>query len=232
MRDVLLDAVVDVVVQQGESTMKRELPPLIIRIASAIIVLSSFSTAVAQDRMPAIPAAQLTEQQKKALDDFVAARGQPTGPWIVMLRSPEVMTRARGLSDYLRYQSILPGWLREFVILMTARQWSQNYEWNAHSAIAADEGLSPDIAKAIAEGRRPAGMVEEEQILYDFCAELQSNRSVSDVTYARALDRFGEQGIVETVSLMGYYTMISMLLNTARTPLPAGAAPALPPFPH
>jgi 4-carboxymuconolactone decarboxylase len=232
MRDVLLDGGVDVVVQQGESTMKRKLPPLIIRIASAVIVLSSFSTAVAQDRMPAIPAAQLTEQQKKALDDFVAARGQPTGPWIVMLRSPEVMTRARGLSDYLRYQSVLPGWLREFVILMTARQWSQNYEWNAHSAIAADEGLSPDIAKAIAEGRRPAGMVEEEQILYDFCAELQRNRSVSDVTYARALDRFGEQGIVETVSLMGYYTMISMLLNTARTPLPAGAAPALPPFPH
>jgi 4-carboxymuconolactone decarboxylase len=232
MRDVLLDGGVDVVVQQGESTMKRKLPPLIIRIASAVIVLSSFSTAVAQDRMPAIPAAQLTEQQKKALDDFVAARGQPTGPWIVMLRSPEVMTRARGLSDYLRYQSVLPGWLREFVILMTARQWSQNYEWNAHSAIAADEGLSPDIAKAIAEGRRPAGMVEEEQILYDFCAELQRNRSVSDVTYARALDRFGEQGVVETVSLMGYYTMISMLLNTARTPLPAGAAPALPPFPH
>jgi 4-carboxymuconolactone decarboxylase len=232
MRDVLLDGGVDVVVQQGESTMKRKLPPLIIRIASAVIVLSSFSTAVAQDRMPPIPAAQLTEQQKKALDDFVAARGQPTGPWIVMLRSPEVMTRARGLSDYLRYQSVLPGWLREFVILMTARQWSQNYEWNAHSAIAADEGLSPDIAKAIAEGRRPAGMVEEEQILYDFCAELQRNRSVSDVTYARALDRFGEQGVVETVSLMGYYTMISMLLNTARTPLPAGAAPALPPFPH
>jgi 4-carboxymuconolactone decarboxylase len=203
---------------------------LIIAISSAAIVAGPGPTAAAQNRMGAIPANQLTEQQTKALADFVAARGQPTGPWIVMSRSPEVMTRARGLSDYLRFQGIMPGWLREFVILMTARQWSQNYEWNAHYAIAADEGLSPDIAKAIAEGRRPAGMVEEEQILYDFCMELLHNQGVSDVTYERAIDRFGEQGVVETVSLMGYYTMISMLLNTARTPLPAGAAAVLPPL--
>jgi 4-carboxymuconolactone decarboxylase len=212
--------------------MNAKLRPLIIALTSAVIVWGAIPTAAAQNRMAPIPAAQLTEQQKKALADFVAARGEPTGPWLVMLRSPEVMTRARGLSEYLRYQSILPGWLRELVILMTARQWSQNYEWNAHYRIAMDEGLSADIAQAIAEGRRPSGMVQEEQILYDFCIELQRNQSVSDATYARALDRFGEQGIVETVSLMGYYTMISMLLNTARTPLPAGVAPALPPFPH
>ncbi len=198
----------------------------------ATLVIGFGPIATAQDRMGPIPQDQLTEQQAKALAEFVAARGQPTGPWIVLLRSPEVMSRARGLSDYLRYQSILPGWLREFVILMTARQWSQSYEWNAHYPLAVDEGLSPDIARAITEGHRPAGMVEEEAILYDFCMELQRNQSVSDATYARALDRFGEQGIVETVSLMGYYTMISMVLNTARTPLPAGAKPALSPFPH
>jgi 4-carboxymuconolactone decarboxylase len=212
--------------------MNAKLRPLIIALTSAVIVWGAIPSAAAQNRMAPIPAAQLTEQQKKALADFVAARGEPTGPWLVMLRSPEVMTRARGLSEYLRYQSILPGWLRELVILITARQWSQNYEWNAHYRIAMDEGLSADIARAIAEGHRPSGMVQEEQILYDFCTELQRNQSVSDATYARALDRFGEQGIVETVSLMGYYTMISMLLNTARTPLPAGVAPALPPFPH
>ena len=203
----------------------------------AIVVFASLLVgfgpiANAQDRMGPIPKDQLTEQQAKALSEFVAARGQPTGPWNVLLRSPEVMSRARGLSDYLRYQSILPGWLREFVILMTARQWSQSYEWNAHYPLALDEGLSPDIARAIAEGHRPAGMVEEEAILYDFCMELERNQSVSDATYARTLDRFGEQGIVETVSLMGYYTMISMVLNTARTPLPVGAKPALSPFPH
>jgi 4-carboxymuconolactone decarboxylase len=203
-----------------------------VAITSLIMVLGSSVDVLAQDRMGPIPKDQLTEQQAKALAEFVAARGQPTGPWIVLLRSPEVMSRARGLSDYLRYQSILPGWLREFVILMTARQWSQSYEWNAHYKLAVDEGLSAEVARAIAEGHRPEGMVEEEAILYDFCMELQRNQSVSDATYARTLERFGEQGIVETVSLMGYYTMISMVLNTARTPLPAGAKPALAPFPH
>jgi 4-carboxymuconolactone decarboxylase len=200
--------------------------------ACLIGALGLGAPALAQERIGPIPADQLTKEQARALADFVAARGQPTGPWNVLLRSPEVMTRARALSDYLRYQSILPGWLREFVILMTARQWSQSYEWNAHYKLAVDEGLSADVARAIAEGHRPEGMVEEEAILYDFCMELQRNQSVSDATYARALDRFGEQGVVETVSLMGYYTMISMVLNTARTPLPAGAKPALAPFPH
>ncbi len=203
----------------------------IIAIASSIIGLGA-ANSNAQDRMGPIPKDQLTEQQAKALADFTAARGQPTGPWIVLLRSPEVMSRARELSDYLRYESILPGWLREFVILMTARQWSQSYEWSVHSRLAIDEGLSPEIARAIVEGRRPESMVDEEVILYDFCMELQRNQSVSDATYARAVERFGEQGVVETVSLMGYYTMISMVLNTARTPLPAGGKPALSPFPH
>ena len=203
-----------------------------VAITSLIVGLGWSARLLAQERMGPIPAEQLTEQQTKALAEFVAARGQPTGPWLVLLRSPEVMSRARGLSDYLRYQSILPGWLREFVILMTARQWSQSYEWNAHYRLAVDEGLSPEMARAIAEGRRPESMVDEEAILYDFCMELQRNQSVSDTTYARTLERFGEQGIVETVSLMGYYTMISMVLNTARTPLPAGAKPVLPPLPH
>src|SRR5512147_861795 len=126
-----------------------------IAIASLVVGSGLGANAHAEDRMGAIPKDQLTQQQAKALSEFVAARGQPTGPWIVLLRSPEVMSRARGLSDYLRYQSILPGWLREFVILMTARQWSQSYEWNAHYKLAVDEGLSAEVASAIAEGHRP-----------------------------------------------------------------------------
>ena len=182
--------------------------------------------------MPPLPADQLTEQQAEALVGFVAARGQPTGPWVALLRSPELMTRTRALSDYLRFESVLPGHLREFVILMTARQWGQSYEWNAHYPIAIDEGFSAEMAQAIAEGRRPEGMLEEEEVLYNFVTELQRNHSVSDATYARAVERFGEQGVVEAVSLVGYYTMISMILNTSRAPLPAGATPALTPFPY
>ena len=198
----------------------------------AALLAATALGAGAQDRMPPLAADALTGQQQQALADFVAARGQPTGPWIALLRSPELMTRTRGLSDYLRFESVLPGWLREFVILMTARQWGQNYEWHVHYALAIDEGLSPQIAQAIAEGRRPAGMVDEEQILYELCMELQRNHSVSDATYERAVSRFGEQGVIEAVSLMGYYTMVSMILNTSRAPLPPGATPALVPFPY
>jgi len=204
-------------------------------LASVLVAIALAATAFggyAQDRMPPIPAADRSEEQAKAFAEFTAARGQVTGPWIALLRSPELMKRTKGVSDYLRFESIVPGWLREFVILMTARQWGQNYEWNAHYAIGIDEGLSPDIARAIAEGRRPEGMVTEEEILYDFVMELQRNHAVSDATYERAVDRFGEQGVIEVVSLAGYYTMISMILNTSRAPLPAGAKPALAPFPY
>ena len=198
----------------------------------AVALLAAGFAAGAQDRLPPLPKEQLTDEQTQALAEFVAARGQPTGPWNVLLRSPELMKRTRGLSDYLRFESVLPGYLRELVILMTARQWGQNYEWNAHYPLAIDEGFSAEMAQAIAEGRRPEAMVEEEEIVYDLVTELQRNHGVSDATYARAVDRFGEQGVVEIVSLVGYYTMISMILNTERTPLPAGATPALAAFPY
>ena len=196
-----------------------------------VMILAACMSANAQSRMPPIPAEKMTDEQKKAFAEFVAARGEPTGPWVALLRSPEVMTRARALSDYLRFKSVLPPRLSEFVILMTARQWTQQYEWNAHYQLALNGGLNADTAKAIAEGRRPEHMAEDEAILYEFCMEIQRNRSVGDITYARAVSKFGEQGVIDTVSIMGYYTLISMVLNTARTPLPEGTTRALAPFP-
>jgi 4-carboxymuconolactone decarboxylase len=93
-------------------------------------------------------------------------------------------------------------------------------------------GLNPEIAKAVADGRRPEKMADDEAALYDFCIELNRNRSVSDATYARALAKFGEQGLVDAIGLSGWYTLVAMVLNTARTPLPADAVPALAPFPR
>jgi len=135
------------------------------------------------------------------------------------------------LSDYLRFNSTLPPRLSEFVILMTAREWGQNYEWNAHQPLAIKGGLNPEVAKAIAEGRRPGQMAEDEAGLYDLIQELLHNRTVSDSTYARAVSKFGEQAVVEAVSISGYYTMVAMLLNTARTPLAPGVVAQLPDFP-
>jgi 4-carboxymuconolactone decarboxylase len=189
--------------------------------------------AAAQDRMPPVAADKLNAAQKKAIEEFKAARSADiSGPFIPLLRSPEVLSRARALGDYLRYKSSLPPRLSEFVILMTARHWTQNYEWSAHEPLARQAGLSPDIIKAIAEGRRPERMAEDEDTLYTLWDELHRNQSVSDATYARAVGALGEQGVVDTLGIAGYYTMLAMVMNTARTPLAAGATPALAPFPR
>jgi 4-carboxymuconolactone decarboxylase len=193
-----------------------------------VVLVCAAAVAPAQDRMPPLAPDKLTEAQRRAIDEFKSARAADiSGPFIPLLRSPEVLTRARALSDYLRFRSSLPPRLSEFVILMTARAWTQNYEWNAHEPLARRAGLSPAVIEAIAHGRRPERMADDEEILFTFCDELRRNQSVSDPTYARAVAKFGEQGVIDTIGLTGYYTMIAMVLNTARTPLPPGAVPAL-----
>jgi 4-carboxymuconolactone decarboxylase len=198
-----------------------------------IVCLMPPARLAAQDRMPPIAADKLTDAQKKAIEEFKAARSaEVSGPFVPLLRSPEVMNRARAMGDYLRFRSVLPPRLSELVILLTAREWTQNYEWYAHEPAARKAGLNGDIIKAIAEGRRPERMAEDEEILYTLCDELRRNHSVSDATYARALAKVGEQGIIDAVGITGYYTLLSMVMNTARTPLPGGAGPGLAPFPR
>ena len=110
------------------------------------LVFGTFASA--QDRMPPIPADKLTPAQKKTVDEYKKARGgEPGGPWAVLTRSPELMSRTLMLSDYLRFHSALPPRLSEFVILMTAREWGQNYEWNAHQPLAVKGGLNPEVVK-------------------------------------------------------------------------------------
>ena len=141
------------------------------------------------------------------------------------------MTRTRALGDYMRFRSALPARLSEFVILLTARQWTQNYEWNAHAPIAREAGLSGEIIAAIGEGRRPSRMAADEEVLYTLHDELHRTHAVSDATYARAVAAFGEQGVVDALGITGYYTLLAMVMNTARTPMPPGATAALAPLP-
>jgi 4-carboxymuconolactone decarboxylase len=202
----------------------------IIVIAASLMLIATSVRVSAQDRMPPIPAEKLTDAQKKAIEEFKAARSaEITGPFVPLLRSPELMTRARAMGDYVRFRSALPPRLSEFVILITAREWTQNYEWNAHEPLARQGGLSADIIAAIRDGRRPERMAADEEIVYTFFDELRRTHGVSDATYATAVGRLGEQGVVDALGIHGYYTLIASVLNTARTPLPAGAAPALSP---
>ena len=198
---------------------------------AAWLIAGASMSGYAQDRMPPIPPEKLTDAQKKAVEEFRAARNAGvSGPFAAMLRSPEVMNRARAMGDYLRFKSVLPPRLSEFAILIASREWTQNYEWDAHYTLAMQAGLNPDIAAALAEGRRPARMAEDEEILYNLCTELHHTKAVSDATYQRAVAKFGEQGVIDAIGIQGYYTLLAMVMNTARTPLPAGRTPVLKPL--
>jgi 4-carboxymuconolactone decarboxylase len=190
-------------------------------------------SAFAQDRMPPIPTSKMTDAQKKVAEELIAGRrGALVGPFIPLLRSPEFMSRLQKMGDYLRYDSSLGPKLNEFVILLTARQWTQQFEWNTHYPMAVKAGVKPELLAAVAEGRHPTGMAEDEETVYDFFTELRQNQSVSDATYARAVKRFGEQGVVDMAGVIGYYSMLGMIMNTARTPLAPERTPPLAVFPH
>jgi 4-carboxymuconolactone decarboxylase len=186
-----------------------------------------------QDRLPPIPESKQTEAQKKASAEFVTIRKtQVFGPFVPLLRSPELMLRASAMGDYLRYRDSLQPKLNEFIILIVAREWTQEYEWFTHYPNAIKAGLDPEIAKAVSEGRRPAKMSEEEEIVYEFSTELHRNKSVSDATYSRAVAKFGEQGMMDMIGMNGYYTMLAMTINVSRTPVPKDYVPMLAPLPR
>lgn len=186
----------------------------------------------AGDRMPPIPDEALTPAQRSAMQEIVAGRrGALIGPFIPALRSPAFMSRLQQLGEYLRFENALGPKLGELAILLTARHWSQQFEWFVHAPIAARQGLAAEVIDAIATGRRPEGLAADEAIVYDFFVELARTQSVTDETYARAVAAFGEAGVVDLVGIIGYYSTLAMLMNVARTPLPPGETPALPPLP-
>ncbi len=191
-------------------------------LAMTLAALTCLATQ-AQTRLPTIPPAAYTPEQKQASVDFEAARKVPVfGPFEPLMHSPQVMTLARSMGDYLRYKSVIGTTLSELAILVTAREWTQDYEWYVHAPIALKNGIKQTTVDAIADGRRPVGMSEDEEIVYDFCIELHQNKRVSDATFARAEKRFGKAGVVDLNAINGYYTLLAMQLNMAQYELPAG----------
>jgi 4-carboxymuconolactone decarboxylase len=184
-----------------------------------IVGLALAATAVhAEPRLGPVPPEAYDAVQQRAARDFAAARGQPPfGPFAMLMRSPELMTSARSMGDYLRYHSAIGNTLSEFVILITARTWGQEYEWNVHAPIAAKQGIAQAKIDAVAEGRKPDGMSADEMICYDFTTELQRDHQVSDATYARALKRWGEKGVIDLAGISGYYTFLSIEMNAGRS---------------
>ena len=191
-------------------------------VASLFVVLVlGGHPARAEDRLPTIAPAQYNDEQKQAAAEFLTARKVPVfGPFEPLMHSPQMMSQARSMGDYLRYKSALGNTLSELAILVTAREWTQDYEWYVHHPIALKAGIKPEVADAIAEGRRPAGMSEDEEIVYDYTTELARTKQVSNKTFERAKARFGAKGVVDLTGIAGYYTLLAMQLNAARYQIP------------
>ena len=174
-------------------------------------------------RLPPIPAEAMTPDQKRVVDGIVSGpRGGLRGPFPAMLRSPEVAERFQKLGEYLRFNSSIPTALNELAILVTAREWSAQYEWYAHHLLAMKAGLPPAIAEAVAAGRKPDGMDADQALVWEFCTELHKTKQVSDATYAATKDRFGQRGIIDLIAVSGYYVAVAMTLKVAQVPLPPG----------
>lgn len=181
------------------------------------------------DRLPPIPEQDWTPAQRAMAQPIIdGPRGALISPFVPLLRSPELMDHAQRMGEYLRYRSSIGLRLSELAICITARQWSQQVEWAIHAPIAQREGIAAEALADIAQGRRPRALKADEMALYDFCTELHQHKSVSDTTWNAAKALWGEQGVVDLIGVNGYYTLLSMLMNSARTAVPASTAQPLP----
>ena len=191
--------------------------------------MSPSDDAVAADRLPPIPEALWTADQRRHAQPIIdGPRGALIAPFVPLLRSPELMAHAQHMGEYLRYRSRIGLRLSELAILVTSRHWSQPVEWAIHAPIAQREGVSADTVDAIAHGRRPTAMLDDEREVHDFCVALHRDQRVGDAVWQAVVDRHGEAGAVDLIGINGYYTLLAMVMNVARTPTPPSDEAPLP----
>ena len=183
------------------------------------------------DRFKPLTYETMTPEQKAMVEHVLAGeRTSLDGPFNVLLRSPEMGDLAQKFGAQMRFHSSLPRKLNEFAILITGRHWTAQYEWYAHHRGALAAGLNPALIDAVAAGKRPASMQPDEEAIYNFCTELLDKKEVSDSAFQAVKDKFGERGVVDLTGVVGYYQLVSMLLNVDRYPMPEGTQPELKPL--
>ena len=205
-------------------------------LALAVLVslaISGAGRAAEPTRFVPLKPEELTPAQKEWADAIAAPPRNAkftNPPYRAYVRNPELAPKLSALSDYLRWNSSLPARLSEFAILITARQWSAQYEWFAHYPLAMKAGLAPEVARDIANGVRPQTMKQDEAALYDLAMALYRDKKVSDDIYRAAQQTFGERGIMDIIGLIGYYDLVSMTLITMQAEAPNDSVPPLPPL--
>jgi len=196
----------------------------ILRLSAIGLLFAGSAFALTGERMPEMTLDQMTPAQRSIAEAIMnGPRGRMSGPFNAWLRSPVLADRLQKVGEYVRFNTSLDKRLNEMAILMTAQAWGAQYEWYAHAPLAAKAGLDPEVIKAIGAGRKPDRLKDDEAIVWEFTTQLRRDHSVDDATYAKALEKFGEQGIVDLIAVNGYYDVVSMTLNVAHVKAPADA---------
>jgi 4-carboxymuconolactone decarboxylase len=177
--------------------------------------------------MAALAPAAMSGAQAAALGELLEGRrDSASGPFGVLLRTPELMTHLQRAGAHLRFDSAVAGALLEMTVLIVARRWDQAVEWAIHEPLARQAGLSPDVIDALAQGLRPELPTADLAAAWQVVDEITGGGSVADATYAGAVEELGETALVELLVAAGYYSLLAMVMNACRTAPPAG--PVLP----
>ena len=196
----------------------------ILRISAVSLLFAGSALALTGERMPEIPLDRMSAAQRAIADAIMSGpRQRMSGPFNAWLRSPELADRLQRVGEYVRFNTSLDKRVNEMAILMTAQAWGSQYEWYAHAPLALKAGLDPAIIAAIGAGRKPDNMKDDEAIVWEFTTQLRRDHGVDDAIYAKALEKFGERGIIDLIGVNGYYDVVSMTLNVAHVKPPAGA---------
>ena len=174
-------------------------------------------------RLKLLSPGEMSADQRQTYDESIASkRGSPPPPMMAWLNSPEMARHATRLGAFLRYDTVFPADLSEIAILVTARHWTAHYEWYAHKRLALKGGLDIKIIEDIRDRRTPTFSDPKAKMIYDVAKSLHEGHGLTDALYAEAIALLGERGLVEIIGLCGYYTMVSMTLNTFEFDLPEG----------
>jgi 4-carboxymuconolactone decarboxylase len=196
-----------------------------LRVTAMSLLLAGSAVALTGERMAEIPLDRMTPAQRTVADSIMSGpRKGMSGPFNAWLRSPELADRLQKVGEYVRFNTSLDKRLNEMAIIMTAQYWGSQYEWYAHAPLAIKAGLDPEIVAALGAGKRPEKMKDDEAIVWEFTTQLRRDHGVDDAIYAKAVEKFGENGVVDLIAVTGYYDVVSMTLNVAHVAPPADAA--------
>jgi 4-carboxymuconolactone decarboxylase len=195
-----------------------------LRVSAVCVLFAGSALALTGERMPEIPLDKMSPAQRTIADAIMSGpRGRISGPSNAWLRSPELADRLQKVGEYVRFNTSLDKRVNEMAILTTAQAWGSTYEWYAHAPRALKAGLDPAVITAIGAGRKPDNMKDDEAIVWEFTTQLRRDHGVDDAIYAKALEKFGERGIIDLIGVNGYYDVVSMTLNVAQVKPPADA---------